>query len=151
MVMWQFWLILSGIFLIIEIINLSFFIFWFSLGAFIAMICSFFIHSTAAQVIIFLVSSTILLFITKPLVNKILPKESLVKTNSQAFEGKVGKVISDIEPIEGKGQVKVNGETWSAKSFDDTFIPKDTEIIVEKIDGVKLIVKPLQSKEEINN
>ncbi len=64
---------------------------------------------------------------------------------------KFGKVISDIEPIEGKGQVKVNGETWSAKSFDNTFIPKDSEIIVEKIDGVKLIVRPLQSKEEINN
>ena len=64
---------------------------------------------------------------------------------------KFGKVISDIEPIEGNGQVKVNGETWSAKSLDNVFISKDTEIIVEKIDGVKLIVKPLQSKEKINN
>ena len=141
--MWKIWLLLSGIFLIIEIINISFFIFWFSLGALIAMISSFFIKNTIIQIVIFLVSSTILLFITKPLVKKILPKESLVKTNSYAVEGKVGKVITDIEPIEGKGQVKVNGETWSARSFDDTFVSKDTEVIVEKIDGVKLVVKPL--------
>lgn len=143
--MWKIWLILSGVFLIIEIINLGFYMFWFSLGALIAMVSSFFIKNTIIQVVIFLVSSTILLFATKPLVNKILPKESLIKTNSFAMEGKMGKVTQNIEPIEGKGQVKVNGETWSAKSYNNEFIEKDTEVIVEKIDGVKLIVKPVTS------
>ena len=143
--MWKLWLILSGVFLIIEIINLGFFMFWFSLGALIAMVVSLFIKNTIIQIIVFLISSTVLLFVTKPLANKILPKESLIKTNSFAIEGKVGKVIEPIEPIEAKGQVKVNGETWSAKSYNNEFIPKDTEIIVEKIDGVKLIVKPISS------
>ena len=143
--MWKMWLILSGVFLIIEIINLGFFMFWFCLGALIAMIASFFIDNTIIQVVIFLVSSTILLFVTKPLANKILPKESLIKTNSFAMEGKMGRVIQNIEPIEGKGQVKVNGETWSAKSYNNEFISKDTEVIVEKIDGVKLIVRPISS------
>ncbi len=143
--MWKLWLILSGIFLIIEIINLGFFMFWFSLGALIAMVVSLFIDNTIIQVIVFLISSTVLLFVTKPLANKILPKESLIKTNSFAMEGKVGKVTVSIEPIEAKGQVKVNGETWSAKSYNNEFIPKDTEIIVEKIDGVKLIVRPVTS------
>ncbi len=143
--MWKLWLILSGIFLIIEIINLGFFMFWFSIGALIAMIVSLFIDNTIIQVIVFLISSTVLLFVTKPLANKILPKESLIKTNSFAMEGKIGKVTVPIEPIEAKGQVKVNGETWSAKSYNNEFIPKDSEIIVEKIDGVKLIVKPISS------
>lgn len=142
--MWKIWLILSGIFLIIEIINLGFLIFWFSVGAFIAMIASFFIDNVIAQITIFLVSSTILLFATKPFVKKILPNE--VKTNSFSIEGKVGKVTADIEPIEGKGQVKVGSEVWSAKSVDDTFISKDTEVIIEKIDGVKVLVKPLIKK-----
>ena len=76
--MWKLWLILSGIFLIIEIINLGFFMFWFSLGALIAMVVSLFIDNTIIQVIVFLISSTVLLFVTKPLANKILPKESLI-------------------------------------------------------------------------
>lgn len=109
------------------------------------MIVSLFIDNTIIQVIVFLISSTVLLFVTKPLANKILPKESLIKTNSFAMEGKIGKVTVPIEPIEAKGQVKVNGETWSAKSYNNEFIPKDSEIIVEKIDGVKLIVKPISS------
>lgn len=143
MVMWQFWLILSGIFLLIEIFNVSFLIFWFSLGALVAMVASFVIHSVIIQATIFLVISTILLFVTKPFVNKILPKDSFIKTNSNSIEGKIGKVIVDIEPVEGKGQVKISGETWSAKSADSTYISKDTEIVVEKIEGVKAIVKPL--------
>lgn len=144
--MWKLWLVASGIFLIIEILNMGFLIFWFAIGALVAMIASFFIESIIAQTVIFLVVSTTLLFATKPFVNKILPKESMVKTNAYSIEGKVGKVIVDIEPIEGKGQVKINGESWSAKSVDDTYIAKDTEVIIEKIDGVKVLVKPLIKK-----
>lgn len=144
MLMWQFWLILSGIFLIIEIFNVSFLIFWFSLGALVAMAVSFVIHNIIIQAAIFLVTSTVLLFATRPFVNKILPKDSFIKTNSSSIEGKIGKVIVDIEPIEGKGQVKIDSETWSAKSANNTYISKDTEVIVEKIEGVKAIVKPLE-------
>lgn len=141
--MWKIWLVLSGIFVIIEIINLSFFIFWFALGALIAMVVSLFIDSLPLQIAIFVVSSTILLFATKPFVKKFIDKDSNVKTNAYSIEGKVGKVTVDIEPIEGKGQIKVNGEVWSAKSEENEVIPKDTEVIIEKIDGVKAIVKPL--------
>ena len=78
-----------------------------------------------------------------PFVNKFTSKDSFIKTNSASLEGKVGKVTIDIDPINSKGQIKVNGETWSAKSIDNTYISKDTEIIIEKIEGVKAIVKPL--------
>lgn len=141
--MWKIWLVLSGIFVILEIINVSFFIFWFAIGALVAMVASFFINNLILQISIFVVSSTILLFATKPFVRKILDKNISVKTNAYSIEGKVGKVITDIEPLEGKGQVKINNEVWSAKSENDVAIPKDTEVIIEKIDGVKAIVKPL--------
>lgn len=141
--MWKIWLVLSGIFVIIEIVNLSFFIFWFALGALITMVVSLFIDSLPLQIAIFVVSSTILLFATKPFVKKFIDKDSNVKTNAYSIEGKVGKVTVDIEPIEGKGQIKVNGEVWSARSEENEVIPKDTEVIIEKIDGVKAIVKPL--------
>ena len=141
--MWKIWLILSGIFLVIEIINLGFLVFWFAVGAFIAMIASFFIDNIAIQAAIFLISSTILLFATKPFVSKFTSNDSFIKTNSASIEGKVGKVTTDIDPINSKGQIKIDGETWSAKSIDNTYSSKDTEIVVEKIEGVKAIVKPL--------
>jgi len=142
--MWKIWLILSGIFLVIEIINVGFLLFWFSVGALVAMIVSFFVDNIAIQSAVFLIVSTVLLFATKPLVNRILPKEPKIKTNSFSLEGKTGKVTIDIKPAEGTGQIKVDGEVWSAKSDNNTYIPKDTEVIVEKIEGVKAIVKPLE-------
>ena len=141
--MWQFWLILAGMFLIIEIISVGFLVFWFSIGALIAMVASLFIKSIVAQATIFVISSAILLFVTRPFVSKITQKDEVVKTNVYPIEGKVAKVVVDVDPIEGKGQIKVDGETWSAKSYNDTVIPKDTEVLIEKVDGVKAIVKPL--------
>ena len=68
-----------------------------------------------------------------------------VKTNAFSLEGKIGKVVEDINPIDSKGQVKVNGELWSAISYNDLPITKDTEVVIEKIEGVKLIVKSLNN------
>lgn len=141
--MWHVWLVIAGAFAILEIATTGFLVFWFAVGALVAMIVSFFVKSIFIQSLIFVIVSTLLLFATKPFVNKIMPKDSFVKTNSYSIEGKIGKVTIDIEPIEGKGQVKVAGEAWSAKSLDDTYIPKDTEVVIEKIEGVKAIVKPL--------
>lgn len=141
--MWKIWLVLSGIFIILEIVSIGFFIFWFAIGALITMIASIFIDNIAVQLTIFIISSTVLLFATKPFVNKFLDKDKNVKTNAFSIEGKIGKVTVDIEPIEGKGQIKIGGEVWSAKSESNDIIPKNTEVVIEKIDGVKAIVKPL--------
>ena len=143
--MWKFWLLLAGFFLIIEIINTGFLMFWFSLGSLIAMLSSLFIPSQVIQTIIFLASSVILLFATRPFVRKIMSKQENIKTNVYSVEGKIGKVVENIDTTEATGQVKVSGELWSAKSYNDLPITKDTEVIVEKIDGVKLIVKPLKN------
>ena len=141
--MWYVWLIIAGAFVILEIATMGFLVFWFAVGALAAMILSFFVENIFVQSLVFLIVSTILLFATKPFVNKVMPKDSFVKTNSYSIEGKIGKVTIDIEPIEGKGQIKVGTEAWSAKSADDTFIAKDTEVEIVEINGVKAIVKPL--------
>ena len=56
--------------------------------------------------------------------------------------GKTGKVTQDIIPIDGVGQIKVEGETWSAVSENSEKISKDTEIIIKEIRGVKAVVMP---------
>lgn len=139
--MWQFWIILAGIFFIIEMATIGFLVFWFGIGALIAMIVSLFTSSIAIQTTVFVLSSTVLLFFTRPFVNKFTNKDAEVQTNAYSIIGKRGIVIKDIDPIEGKGQVKIGTEVWSAKSADDRKIEKGLEVEVLEIDGVKAVVK----------
>ena len=138
--MWKFWVIASGLFLILESITTGFLVFWFAIGSVIAMIVSFFTENIIIQSTTFIISSTILIFATRKFVNIFLKQDKPNNVNS--FVGKVGKVTIDIIPIDNTGQIKVGGEIWSAISENDENIKKDTEVIITKICGVKAVVKP---------
>ena len=140
--MWQVWLIASGIFFIIEIITIGFLFFWLGVGALITMIASFFIHNLIIQTAIFVVSSTILILATRPIINKILSKDETVKTNVDALVGKTGIVTKNIKPLNSTGQIKVDGETWSATSENEIDIEKGTKVLIKDIKGVKAVVTP---------
>lgn len=141
--MWYVWLILAGIFAIGEVLTTGFLIFWLSLGSLIAMVVSFFIPDIIVQTTIFLISSVILILATKPLVKKFANIET-VKTNAYSIIGKKGIVTNDINSINSTGQVKIEGELWSAIGKDDMDIPKGTEVKVNEIKGVKVIVTPIK-------
>lgn len=138
--MWQFWLILAGIFLVVEIATVGFLVFWFAIGALIAMIVSFFTGNLAIQTGVFIISSTILLFLTRPFANKVASAQT-VQTNAYSIIGKKGIVTQAIDPISGQGQIKVGSEVWSAKSVDDSKIDEGMEVEILNIDGVKAVVR----------
>ena len=139
--MWQFWLIAAGIFFIIEIATVGFLVFWFGIGALIAMVVSIFVPNVYIQALVFIVSSTLLIYFTKPFVNKFVNKEKTIATNAYSIIGRTGIVTKEINDLKGTGQVKIGGETWSAKTLSEETIPENTEIEVVKIDGVKAIVQ----------
>ena len=141
--MWQIWIIIAGVCLIGEILTSGFLVFWLSIGALIAMVVSFFVDSIIVQTAVFVISSAILIFATKPFVKK-FAKTKDVKTNAYSIIGKNAIVTKDIDSINGKGQIKVDSETWSALGKDDMNIEKGTEVEVLKIDGVKAIVTPVK-------
>lgn len=139
--MWVFWLIAAGVFFIIEMATIGFLVFWLGIGALLAMVTSFITDSIFIQALVFVVTSTLLLIFTRPLVNKFIKTPKELKTNAYSIIGKKAIVISKINNIEGIGQIKIDGEVWSAKSFDDEDIPEDTEVEITEIDGVKAVVK----------
>jgi len=139
--MWQIWLIISGILFVLEMITVGFLVFWFAIGALLAMICSFVTDSILIQTTVFVISSTALLFLTKPLVKK-LSKTDKVQTNAFSIIGKTGIVTKEIDTKKGVGQVKIGSEIWSAKSLDEEVLPVGTEVEIVEINGVKAIVKP---------
>lgn len=143
--MWQFWLIASGIFFIVEIITTGFLVFWLGIAALLSMIVSIFTDNIIIQTVVFIITSVILIFATKPFVKKFIHKKEGedMKTNAFSIIGKTAIVIKDIDTIDGKGQIKVEGEIWSAEGKDGSNIEKGTKVEILNIDGVKAIVKPI--------
>lgn len=111
------------------------------------MVVSIFVDNIAIQIGIFTISSTLLLFCTRPFVKK-FTKNDKTLTNAYSAIGKKGIVTKEINPIKGVGQIKVDGEIWSAKSLENDIIAEGEHITVIKIDGVKAIVE--KTKEEAN-
>ena len=141
--MWIFWLIAAGVFFIGEIITTGFLILWLGVGALLAMVVSFFTESLVIQTAVFAITSALFLFFTKPFIQKFVSKKS-VPTNFYSIIGKKGIVIEPINATEGTGKIKVSGEVWSAECDEDMDIPKDTEIEILRIDGVRAFVKPIK-------
>ena len=140
--MWQFWLIAAGVFFVCEMLTVGFLIFWLGIGSILAMIVSFFTDNLIIQTAVFVVSSGLLLFLTKPFVEKfVTKKEKKINTNVYSLIGKIGIVTEEINPLLGTGQIKVGTETWSATSNDESIIAKDSEIEILEIKGVKAVVK----------
>ena len=140
--MWQVWLIIAGLFFVGEIATVGFLIFWFGIGALIAMIVSFFTSNIIIQTTIFVISSTILIFATKPFVKKFA---DVKKTNTNVYSiiGKKALVIKTIDPIHSVGQIKINGEVWTDESENNQVIDECSEVEILEIKGVKAIVKPI--------
>ena len=137
--MWQVWLIIAGLFFIGEIITVGFLVFWFGVGALIAMIVSFFTSNIIIQTSVFVISSAILLLATKPFVKKFVDVKP-TKTNAFSIIGKKALVTKEINS-HSVGQIKINGEVWSAESQNEDTIPVGSEVDILEISGVKAIVK----------
>ena len=145
--MWQFWLIASGIFFIAEIITTGFLVFWLGVSGLITMCVSFFTDNLIIQASVFVIFSAILILVTKPFVKKFVNKKvSNEQTNAFSIIGKKAIVIKAIDSINGLGQIKVDGEVWSAEGINGSNIEKGTEVEITKIDGVRAIVSPLTVK-----
>ncbi|MGE5474848.1 MAG: NfeD family protein [Ignavibacteriales bacterium] len=144
--MWMKWLILAGLLFVGEIVTTGFILFWFGISAVVAAILSFAGLNIYVQGTVFILLASVLIIFTRPLTKGLLkPKDN--PSNVFAIVGKKGIVVKKIDNIEGKGQVRISSEVWSAESEDGTEMPIDTEVEVVKVQGVKVIVKPIIKKE----
>ncbi len=138
------WLVLALILGIVEISTAQLVSIWFVAAAMVTSLCAatFLSDSLWLQIVVFVVVSAAALVLTRPIVRKIRNSDK-AKTNSDRYIGKVGIVTIDIDWKTATGQVEVEGSRWSAKSADNQTITAGTNVTVEEIQGVKLIVKPL--------
>lgn len=125
---------------LIEALTAQFVSIWFAAGGIGALIALWLGGPIWVQLTIFGVVSLVTVLLTRPLVNKIIKTEK-TKTNADRYVGRSGKVIVSINNQQGTGQVQVDGNVWSARTTDGTMLKTDEEVIVESIQGVKLMVR----------
>ena len=134
------WLILMVVFLIIEAITMGLTTIWFAAGAFIAMLLSLLGLQLWIQIAAFLIITILCLIFLYPFFrNKF--RIGIEKTNFETVIGKNGIVIEAIDNMKSSGQVKVDGQIWSARSNAEEIIEVGKKVLIEEVKGVKLIVK----------
>lgn len=134
------WIVLLIVFLILEAATVQLVSVWFAVGALAALFANLGGLNVIGQIVLFLVLSAVCLIATRPLVKK-LTAAKIQKTNADRCIGAEAVVTEDINNLESTGQVKAIGNIWTARSADDSVIEKGTVVIVERMEGVKLIVR----------
>ena len=135
-----FWIVLLIVLIVVEAVTAQMVTIWFAAGAVAAIAAELLGAQVWLQWTVFIVVSVIALVATRPLVRK-LTKTRVQPTNADRVIGQAAVVTEEIDNIAAKGQVSVGGTVWTARSADGTVISKDEKVTVEKIEGVKLIVK----------
>jgi membrane protein implicated in regulation of membrane protease activity len=138
---WVVWLILMVVFLIAEACTVSLVSIWFAVGSMGALIASMCDAQLWIQIAVFLVLSATLLACMRPFVKKFI-KPKITATNADSIIGSEGFVTEDIDNLSARGQVKLGGMFWSARSTSGDPITKDTKVKVDRIEGVKVFVSP---------
>ena len=141
---WIYWLIILIVMIIIEAATTALATIWFAAGALVAMIMDLCGAPHNLQIIVMAAVSVVTFIVCmiwiRPKLES-LRRANVQRTNADRLIGMEGVVIVPVDPVEGKGQVKVEGQVWSAKS--ESSIKEGTKVKIRSIEGVKLLVEPV--------
>ena len=142
-----YWLAIFIVLLVIEIITMGLTTIWFAGGALMALAAGLLGFGNTVQIVVFVVVLALLLILTRPLAVKYFNQERL-KTNAESLIGQRALVIEDIDTLEARGRVEIRGQEWAAKTDEpDGKLAKNTVVVVNGIQGVKLIVRAREERE----
>ena len=139
------WGIAIVAFLVVEGMTTGLVSIWFAVGALAALLSSLFGAPVWLQLVWFIVISIAALFVTRPLARKYLNSKTQA-TNADMYVGKECLVLETIDNVAGTGAVKVAGKVWTARSADGGIILEGARTEAIRIEGVKLIVKPIHEQ-----
>ncbi len=131
------WLAIAVLLFVIESVTVNLITIWFAIGSLCAMATAIAGGNGSLQIGVFAVVSAILLILTRPFVVKFASKHP---TNADMIIGQEAIVVECIQNVEGKGQIVIQGNTWSARSENQMPIEEGAIVIIKEIVGVKAIV-----------
>lgn len=136
------WLGIMAVAAVVEMATMSLVSVWCAVGA----LCAAIVANTGAefttQMLVFLGVAIATFAAIRPLAKKYIDPH-IVPTNADRLLGETGKVTEAIDNATAAGAVYVDGKTWTARSDSDDAIPLGETVEIVRMEGVKLIVRPL--------
>ena len=134
------WLLLIIGFILAEAFTYQLVSIWFAAGSIGGLITSFFTENVFYQVLVFTVISVIMFALIRPIAKGKL-KATGLKTNAENLIGKEIVITEEVDNALSLGQGKINGMIWTVRSDGNRRLEKGAVAVVDRIEGVKLIVK----------
>jgi membrane protein implicated in regulation of membrane protease activity len=143
---WVFWLAIILIFIVVEVLSLSFVFLMLAVGSLGGLIAGLVGAPWWVQIIIAAALSLILLFFVRPPLLHVMKRGSdPARSNLDALIGLTGVVVATFDD-HGRGQVKLaNGETWTSRlsaGSTPATLAEGEKVIVTSIDGATAVVTP---------
>ncbi|MCQ2525728.1 MAG: NfeD family protein [Lachnospiraceae bacterium] len=134
------WLVFLAILIIIELITLGFTTICFACGAGLAAILAVFNAPEWTQCVAFVIVSFVMFAFVRPAARKKI-KRGRRRERALKLVGQRGRVISEIDNWKGIGQIRVQGQDWSAVSEEENVvIPVGAIVDVTGVYEDKLII-----------
>jgi membrane protein implicated in regulation of membrane protease activity len=116
---WVFWVVLAVILAAGEVVSLSFFLAPFAVGAAAAALLDAVGVGAVGQFAAFVASSLLLLGIVRPIARRHVRLPPQLRTGTAALVGETAVVLERISNDEGVGSVRLKGQIWTARAYDD--------------------------------
>ena len=145
MTIWQIWLLIAAVFVVIEIFTAGFAVACFSVGCVCGAIIAACDGSLTWQIVAFAIGTFLAFVFIRPFVMKYIDKKTNddhVKTNMDNIIGKTAVVTERIEE-NGYGRVKIDGDDWKAQTTDGTLAEVGEKVKIESFESIILTVKKL--------
>lgn len=137
------WFVLLIILVLAEASTVMVVSLWFAAGALVAMITSMLGGPLWLQILLFIAVSGTLLYTLRPVLKKFFTPK-LTRTNVDAVIGEEGITMVAVDNLMAQGKVKLNGMEWSARSTSGENIPENVKVRIDRVEGVKLYVTPVE-------
>ena len=133
------WIGLMVAFTVIEAVTVQLVTIWFAVGSLVALIANIAGANIVVQWLIFVAVSADCLLATRPVVKKVVNAKAQ-PTNADRCIGQTALVTEAIDNEIGTGQVNSKGIIWTARSLNGEQIEKGASVVIEQIEGVKVLV-----------
>lgn len=139
-VMVWFWIGVVALAVFVEMSTLALVSVWCAVGGLVCVFAAYFGASIQAQLLLFVGVSILAAVIVRPLAKKYADPHK-IPTNADRLLGMEGRVTETINNAHSTGAVYIDGKTWTARSADGEVISKGETVEIERMEGVKLIVR----------
>ena len=134
------WLGAVALFSFVEAVTLALVSVWFAAGALAATFAAYAGMELTNQLLLFVGVSLVAFAAVRPLARRVL-EPRFVPPNADRLLGVKARVTETIDNASATGAVYVDGKTWTARSASGAVIPAGEQVEVERMEGVKLIVR----------